>query len=107
MRVGAGRECCDLFVAYVDPVYGAVSAQRIGEAVERVAGQAVDTLDTCVLQGFYQQFCDRLCHDVSSDSAAVIVGARVSGEKTNPVNLRCNDYETSSVNSRRRLGHAR
>jgi hypothetical protein len=31
MRVGASGECGDLFVAHVDPLEGAVSAQRIGE----------------------------------------------------------------------------
>ena len=38
MRVGTGGEGGHLFVAHVDPLHGAVSAQRIGKPVERVAG---------------------------------------------------------------------
>ena len=49
---GTGGEGGGLFVADVHPFDGAVFAQGVGEAVERVAGEAVDALDACVLQTF-------------------------------------------------------
>jgi len=42
MRVGARGEGGDLFVPHVQPLNAAMAAQRIGEAVEAVADNAVD-----------------------------------------------------------------
>src|SRR6202000_1824851 len=45
LRLGAGRECGDLSGAAVYPVDLALAADRIGQAVEAVADDAVDPLD--------------------------------------------------------------
>jgi hypothetical protein len=46
-RCGEGRS---LLVSHVQPLDVAVAAQRIGEPVQRVAGQSVDAADTARLQ---------------------------------------------------------
>lgn len=48
--VGAGRERSSLLVADVFPADVARSANGVGESVEAVAGQAVDSADTAELQ---------------------------------------------------------
>ena len=45
MGVGAGGEGADLLVADMQPFDAAGAAQRVGEAVEAVADDAVDALD--------------------------------------------------------------
>jgi len=45
MRVGARREGRDFLVAHVDPFDALAAADRVGEAVEAVAHDAVHALD--------------------------------------------------------------
>ena len=56
MGLGAGREGGGLFVPHMDPVDGFPAPQRIGEAVERVADDAIDALDAGLLEGFDEIF---------------------------------------------------
>ena len=44
MRVGAGGEGGDFFVAHVQPLHAPAAAHRVGEAIETVADDAVDAL---------------------------------------------------------------
>src|SRR5712671_896749 len=46
MRIRAGRERGDLLVPDMQPLNAAMAAQRIGEAIEAVAHDSVDALDT-------------------------------------------------------------
>ncbi len=67
VRFGSGGEGGDLLVTDVRPFEAAtffrsVSADGIGEAVERVAGESVDASDSAVLQAFNDDVCDCLCH---------------------------------------------
>ena len=55
MRLGAGSEGAGLLVAHMHPFDGVGSAQRIADAVQRVAGDAVDALDARRLQGLDDQ----------------------------------------------------
>jgi hypothetical protein len=43
MRLGAGREGGDLFMADVNPLDLALSSQRVGTPIEAVADDAVDS----------------------------------------------------------------
>ena len=45
MRLGAGRERRDLLVPDMDPLDLALPAQRVGQAVEAIADDAIDPLD--------------------------------------------------------------
>ena len=54
MCIGACGKRGDFFVTHVNPIDGAVSAQRIRKAVERVAWEAIDALDSGISQTFYQ-----------------------------------------------------
>src|ERR1700693_3125094 len=51
VRFGAGREGCDLLVPDVNPLDLALSSQRVGEAVEAIADNAIDPLDARCSQG--------------------------------------------------------
>ena len=51
VRLGAGGEGAGLLVPHVDPVDRLGAAQRIGEAVQRIAGDAVDASHAGGLQG--------------------------------------------------------
>ena len=63
MRLGAGREGRDLLVPDMDPFDLALSADRVGEAVEAVADDAVDPLDAGRGEGLRELISDRFCHD--------------------------------------------
>jgi hypothetical protein len=52
MRLGAGREGGDLFMADVNPLDLALSSQRVGQPIEAVADNAVDSLDAGRRKGF-------------------------------------------------------
>jgi hypothetical protein len=63
MRLGAGGEGRGLLVAHVNPIDAFDATQRVGEAVERIAYDAVDTPDAGLLQRFR--------HEVGSGSRHV------------------------------------
>jgi hypothetical protein len=63
MRLGAGRECGDLLMAYVEPLDLAVAAHGIGQSIEAVADDAIDALDTRGSQRFHELVSNDLCHD--------------------------------------------
>jgi hypothetical protein len=46
MRLGAGRERGDLLVPDMDPFDPALAAQRVGQAIQAVADDAIHPLDT-------------------------------------------------------------
>ena len=52
MRLGAGREGRDLFVAHVHPFDLALAAQRVGQPVQAVADDAINPLHAGRGEGF-------------------------------------------------------
>ncbi len=64
MRLGAGRECGDLFVADVDPLDLALSSQRIGQPIQAVADDAMDPLDAGRREGLGELIRNGL-HDLA------------------------------------------
>ena len=54
MRLGTSREGRDLLVPDVDPLDLALSPQRVGEAVEAIADNAIDPLDPTRSQGLHE-----------------------------------------------------
>jgi hypothetical protein len=65
MRLSASGEGGGLFVADMSPGNGAVSSQRIGESVERVAGKTVYLLYASILKSFNDRLRNCLCHGLS------------------------------------------
>ena len=55
--LGAGREGGVLFMAKVNPLDGFHTAQRIGEAVQRISYDAVDALDARLGEGLRHVLC--------------------------------------------------
>jgi len=64
MGVRAGGERGDLLVPDMQPLNAAMAAQRIGEAIEAVAHDSVDALDTGGGEGFDHLVCNSACHDI-------------------------------------------
>ncbi len=64
MRIRAGRERGDFFVPDMQPLNAAVAPQGIGEAIEAVAHDSIDTLDTRGGEGFDHLVCNSACHDI-------------------------------------------
>src|ERR1700731_4535554 len=62
VRFGAGRESCNLLVPDVNPLDLALPPQRVGEAVEAIADNAIDPLDARCSQGLGELVGDCLCH---------------------------------------------
>jgi hypothetical protein len=54
MCLGTSREGRDLLVPDVDPLDLAMSPQRVGEAVEAIADNAIDPLDASRSQGLHE-----------------------------------------------------
>src|SRR6266403_3745902 len=81
MRVPAGGERGDFLVPDMQPLHAAMAAQCIGEAIEAVANDSIDTLDTGGGEGFDHLVCNSACHDI-----LLIVGAaqRARGEVFGP-----------------------
>src|SRR5882762_8098143 len=64
MRIRAGRERGDFLVPDMQPLNAAMAPQRIGEAIEAVAHDSIDTLDTGGGEGFDHLVCNSACHDI-------------------------------------------
>src|SRR5258708_4381772 len=62
MRLGARCESGDLLVPHMQPLDAAVSAHRIGNAVQAVANNTVDPLDACRGQHFNKLISYGLSH---------------------------------------------
>ena len=58
VRFGAGGEGGGLLVPGVDPFDRSVGAQRVGDAVERIPGDAVNPADAGGLEGFDKKVGD-------------------------------------------------
>src|SRR5437763_15522542 len=57
MRLGAGRECGNLLVPYVEPLDPAMAADGIRQPIEAVADVALDALDPLGRQSFHVLVC--------------------------------------------------
>jgi len=64
MRIRAGRERGDFLVPDMQPLNAAMAAQGIGEAIEAVAHDSIDTLDTGGGEGFDHLVCNSARHDI-------------------------------------------
>jgi len=64
VRFRAGRKGGRFFVADVNPLHGTALAENIGNAVERIAGNAIDAFDARLGQGVYKKFSNGLVHVV-------------------------------------------
>jgi hypothetical protein len=64
MRIRAGRERGDFLVPEMQPLNAAMPAQHIGEAIEAVAHDSVDTLNAGGGEGFDHLVRDSASHDL-------------------------------------------
>ena len=64
MRLGAGRECGDLLVPYVEPLDLAMAADGIRQPIEAVADDAINALDPRGSQRFHELLSNDPRHDV-------------------------------------------
>ena len=66
LRLGARGEGGSLLVTHVDPLDGVEPVQRIGEAVQQIADDAVDAVHTRLLQCLGHEIRCRCDHLVTS-----------------------------------------
>jgi hypothetical protein len=64
MRLGTGRESRDLFVPHMHPLDLALAADRIGQPVQAVADDAIDSLNAGGGESFSKLISDGL-HDLA------------------------------------------
>src|SRR5216684_1753634 len=64
MRVRAGGERGDFLVPDMQPLHAAMATQGIGEAIEAVAHDSIDTLDTGRGERFDHLVCNSARHDI-------------------------------------------
>jgi hypothetical protein len=64
MRICASRESGDFLVPDMQPLNAAMAAQRIGEAIEAVTHDSINSLDTSGGEGFDHLVCDGACHAI-------------------------------------------
>jgi hypothetical protein len=62
MRLCARRECGCLLMAHANPFDPLAGANRIGDAIKRVAWDPVNSLNVRFQQNVYQQISYSLCH---------------------------------------------
>src|ERR1700737_3770624 len=65
MRLGAGRESCDLLVPYMHPFYLALATDRIGQSIQAVADDAIYPLHTGCSEGLCRLVSNCFGHDDS------------------------------------------
>jgi hypothetical protein len=65
MRFRSGGKRCGLFVSDVDPLNRLVFADGIGDAIERVAGNTIDLLNSCFRENIYEQVRNFLSHELT------------------------------------------
>src|SRR5271165_3649775 len=81
MCLGASRECGRLLMAHVNPMNLLSGANRIRDSVERVAADAVNSLNSSFQQNIDKQISYSLCHVSSSSNSMksqMSVGGRPS-----------------------------
>src|SRR5208283_175937 len=64
MRFRSRGKRCGLFVSDVDPLNGLILTNGIGDAIERVAGNTIDLLNSCFRENIYEQVSYFLGHDL-------------------------------------------
>src|SRR5258708_33551819 len=69
MRLGAGRESCDLLVPHMYPLDLALTADRIGQPVQAVADNAIDPFHAGGGKGFCKLVSNCFGHDTLSLSS--------------------------------------
>jgi hypothetical protein len=62
MCVGVRYDCVPLLMFGMHQFKLTMFADRIGKAIEAVANNAVDAVDTGYREGFGELICNRLCH---------------------------------------------
>jgi hypothetical protein len=63
VRFAAGGESCDLLVPHMHPFYLSLAADRIGQAVQAVADDAIYPLDASCGESFRKLISDCFGHD--------------------------------------------
>src|SRR5258708_28113645 len=81
MAVPAGGERGDFLVPDVQPLHAAMAAQCIGEAIEAVAYDSIDTLDTGGGEGFDHLVCNSACHDILLKMGCMVLMAVVGAAR--------------------------
>src|SRR5216684_6399699 len=76
MRIRAGGERSDFLVPDMQPLNAAMAAQCIGEAIEAVAYDSIDTLDTGGGESFDHLVCNSARHDILLRSGGCFGGYR-------------------------------
>jgi hypothetical protein len=76
MRVPAGGERGDFLVPDMQPLHAAMAAQCIGEAIEAVAYDSIDSLDTGGGEGFDHLVCNSSCHDILLTMGCMVLPMR-------------------------------
>jgi hypothetical protein len=74
MRIRAGRERGDFLVPDMQPLNAAMAPQRIGEAIEAVANDSIDSPDTGGGESFDHLVCNSACHDLLLISVSWVGG---------------------------------
>ncbi len=59
MRLGAGRECGHFFVPDMDPFDLALATHRVGDPVQAISDDAVDSFDSRRSEGFSELIRNR------------------------------------------------
>src|SRR6202035_606350 len=81
MRIRAGRERGDFLVPDMQPLNAAMAAQCIGEAIEAVAYDSIDTLDTGGGEGFDHLVCNSARHDILLTMGRMVLMAVVGAAR--------------------------
>jgi hypothetical protein len=81
MRVPAGGERGDFLVPDVQPLHAAMAAQCIGEAIEAVAYDSIDSLDTGGGEGFDHLVCNSARHDILLKIGCMVLMAVVGAAR--------------------------
>src|SRR5258705_13270434 len=81
MRIRASRERGDFLVPDMQPLNAAMAPQRIGEAIEAVAHDSINTLDTRGGEGFDHLVCNCVCHDILLTMGCMVLMAVVGATR--------------------------
>src|SRR5271165_6325591 len=72
MRFGTGRKGCRFFMAHVNPMDILSRADRVGNAVQRISGNAVYPLNSCLHKNFHKKIRYILGHKLNSSLKASV-----------------------------------
>jgi hypothetical protein len=76
MRLANGSERRHFLVPHVDPFDSAVTTQRVGDAVETVADDAINSLDARRAKNLDELIRHIFCHRIRSSNRAKAAGPR-------------------------------